>query len=121
MHTRKREPVPTSKQRDAARANRNRAILERNLVLALLTRGQPIYAHIMPAESRMVPGTAILCVHTDAGQLAWSIRGTELIDYFGHLSVMPCKWDGHTSKERTERLKGLVLQPHTPEAKRTAK
>lgn len=113
-----RKPVPTSKQRDQARHNRNRAILERNLALAWLTHTSiGADAHIMPASTRMVPGTAILCIHTFLGQLAWSIRGSELIDYFGHLSVKDCKWDGHTSQERTERLKALCAKPLIPEAK----
>lgn len=53
------------------------------------------------------PDWLVVYVETPEGQLSWHISPDDL-DLFGHLSlVTENSWDGHTTKEKYERLARL--------------
>jgi len=102
---RRRENKVATHQRDAARANRNEVIIERNLLLALLT--QQYEAHVTELEDKRFWGWA-LCLHTPAGHLAWKITDDERQTVFAHVEAAPNDWVRMTHGEKIDGLKRLV-------------
>jgi len=86
-------------------ASKNRAYLERNQLVAALSRILP--AHLM----RHTPDDPIwegdwrwiVCIEGPTGQMTWHIHDSHL-PLFAHLKKKPNNWDGHTTDEKYARL-----------------
>jgi hypothetical protein len=80
------------------------AYRERNQLVAALIRltDWPAWAGFDAGA----PGYTVVYVESPAGQLSWHVRDDEL-DQFGPLPLLAGKWDGHTTREKYERLATL--------------
>ena len=125
FHTRHMKTA--SAQRDAARANRNVTLEERNLLLALLARLYPM--HVSPAtlvapdytwdeagQQWLKTGTAhdadvmrwVVCVHTEVAKLAWKIDDDARQEIFAHVPDGLDDWIPHTLDQKRDYLETLV-------------
>lgn len=77
---------------------------ERARLVSFLTKIFPSYCGFTDPEE---PDWLVVYVETPEGQLSWHISPDD-VDLFGHLSlVKEANWDGHTTKEKYERLARL--------------
>lgn len=77
---------------------------ERARLVSFLTKIFPSYCGFTDPEE---PDWLIVYVETQEGQLSWHISPDDA-DLFGHLIlVQENRWDGHTTKEKYERLARL--------------
>lgn len=92
-------------------AGRNGAYQERAHVLAALSKCFP--AHLTRHDEGDLAWDndwrTIVCVHFPVGQGCWHIHDSEL-SLFTHLKVEENHWDGHTTKEKYDRLRTLPVQ-----------
>lgn len=77
---------------------------ERARLVAFLTKIFPSYCGFTDPEE---PDWLVVYVETQEGQLSWHISPDDA-DLFSHLAVVrEANWDGHTTKEKYERLARL--------------
>ncbi len=93
------------KERQDAFDNQARVYEERDLLIGALARCFP--SHLM-RNSRN--GKAVLCVHTPAGQLAWTIHSASdrLRAAIADLPVVENHWDRAKTDDRLNRLEVLA-------------
>jgi len=100
-----------TRQRDAARRSRRRALDERLLLLSVLTRFMP--AHLArPARGTQTDEfDSVLCFHSPAGQLSWRVTATEIEELFAHVPKgdPTCAYDGHRYADKLARLQSLAF------------
>jgi hypothetical protein len=85
-------------------ASKNRAYLERNRLVAALSRILP--AHLMQHPPDPIwegDWRWIVCIEGPTGQMTWHLHDSHL-PLFMHLKEKPNNWDGHTTEEKYERL-----------------
>lgn len=116
MDTRSYE-IMTKNARDAYR--------ERNQLVAALSRIFPAHLARHPDEDTAWDDDWrwIVCVHINTGmekrfetvqsQATWHIHDSE-INLFPHLDEAPNDWDGHSTEEKYNRLRHIVLK-ETPQ------
>lgn len=79
---------------------------ERDLLVRALSLLYP--SHLMRHHSarNLKP---VVCIHTPAGQLAWTLMGgdDEARARYRHLEWRDNDWDGHKTSDRIERLTAL--------------
>lgn len=99
-------------------ASKNQAYWERNQLVRYLSKLHPSWLDRHSREEKWEDDWRwIVMIMTPEGQLSWRIHDTELED-FDHLpradhSKKPGthpKWDGHTFKEKYERLQNINPQ-----------
>lgn len=94
-----------------ARASRDLALYERNLILKALIAVSGWPAHLEPLVKPQLLFPMALCVHTPHGQLAWTLTDQDL-DLFGDLPVHPrSHWDGLSHDAKLQRLSALGVLP----------
>lgn len=110
-------PTGTVADRTAqVEAERDGVYRERAQLLAWLATLVP--AVITPATDVDEPGWLLLYLHTAAGQLSWHIAPRD-VELFAHVEHVPAddpraQWDGHTTDEKYERIRGLVARYDSP-------
>ena len=93
---------------EAARNTSQRIISERNRLVSVLAALYP--SHLCDISTEANPDakfTAIVCIHTPVGQIAWKLPETE-IGLFKGLPRKPNDWDGHTTEQKHERITALA-------------
>ncbi len=84
----------------------NAAYRERNAVVAALIRVHEGVARLVPAPD--APGWWIVYLETgEVGQLSWHVAAADLDLFDDVLRADTYPWDGHTTEEKYERLRGL--------------
>ena len=78
---------------------------ERNRVIALLTKFYPSYMAIDDTSEDGFKN--IVYIETPQGQLSWHITDEE-VSLFKHLKYEENKWDGHTTREKYQRIERLI-------------
>ena len=79
------------------------AYRERDLLVRALSKQFPSH---LSAYSNKRTDKLVVCIHTPAGQLAWTIPD-DMHDAYGHLEQTPNDWDKHKTAERLARLEAL--------------
>ena len=92
---------------------KDNAYSERNKLVAALSKVFPSWLETHPAEDKKwsKDWRTIVFIHSPVGQLSWHLHFSEA-EMFSHLEHREGNsWDGHTTKEKYERLASLsVLQ-----------
>lgn len=106
MAKRTRKALTVSEKLERARANRYKVIRERNRIIKWAIKASGAMAHVLTVKD---PGTwtAILCVHTDAGQLHWKLSPDDAKDFDGLPRGDNDHYDGCKSSEKGDRLDRL--------------
>ncbi|WP_149563198.1 hypothetical protein [Streptomyces cacaoi] len=107
--------TPHQARQDAER-QRDGAYRERAQLLAWLATLVP--AVITPATDVDEDGWQLLYLHTAVGQLSWHIHPRDA-ELFAHVEHVPtddprAQWDGHTTDEKYQRIRGLVAHYDSP-------
>jgi len=94
--------------------SKNGAYKERDLLVAVLSKIFPAYIATHPEEEEWEDDWRhIIFIDIPVGkgktaQVSWHIHDSE-IGYFKHLNKGNNDWDGHTTKEKYNRLKRIKL------------
>jgi len=96
----------------ALRAQKDTAYQERDRLVWVLSKLWPAHLARHPDSDPAWENDWrwIVCIHSPVGQLAWHIHDSER-DWFEHLEVQENDWDGHTTKEKYDRLLGVKPPP----------
>jgi hypothetical protein len=99
---------------DKARAEREEAYSQRNLVVALLARlaassGWPVWVSQQAGGSIDDRFQRVVYVMTPEGQLSWHFPEDESANFDGLPTDGPA-WDGHTTPEKHDRIMRLITQ-----------
>lgn len=102
-----RKGLTVTDRLERARANRYKVIQERNRIIKWAIRASGAEAHVLTVKD---PGTwtAILCIHTDAGQLHWKLSPEDAKDFASLPLAANDHYDGCKSSEKGERLDRLA-------------
>jgi hypothetical protein len=97
-------------QADALRAAKDQAYAERDCLVSALSKTYPSHLCRHDGPDWEDDWRNIVCIHLPTGQATWHIHDSEL-RWFGHLGREDAHWDGHSIKEKYERL--AQLRPAT--------
>lgn len=90
---------------------KDQAYWERNQLVCLLSKLFPSYLTKHPESdlSWEKDWTNIVGITFPTGQGYWHIHDSEL-KYFSHLQYASNEWDGHTTKEKYQRIAQIPIQ-----------
>jgi len=100
-------------------ADRDAVYRERDRLVAALSKCYPSHMKWHHDPDWEDGWRNIVCVHLPTGQATWHIRDDERYPLFGHLlfDQPECKWDGHSTDEKYQRLAALPhLTPPPPDS-----
>jgi hypothetical protein len=101
----KRKPTVTrSKKAEWAWEHLEEVNRERDLLVRALSLHYP--SHLSDYSSSRTK-RQVVCIHTPAGQIAWTVPD-DLLDSYKHLQHTANDWDKHKTADRIERLARLV-------------
>ena len=88
--------------------SKNQAYWERNQLLVLLSKIYPSHLCEHPDDDLYwdAEWRWIVCIHIPNSQATWHIHDSEK-HFFDHLEIKDAHWDGHTTKEKYERIKNI--------------
>ena len=88
----------------------NSVYRERDQVVAALSKVFPAHMAWHDEAGWEDDWRNIVCVHLPTGQVTWHIHESERWPFFSHLHMQPNHWDGHSTKEKYDRLNALPPQ-----------
>lgn len=97
----------------AVNAEKNSAYAERNLLVAALSKLLPggLARHGDDGRTRVLRDVVYLDLPT--GQVSWHLLPSQLA-WFEHLQPYAGEWDGHSRREKYERLQALTMESLAP-------
>ena len=102
MNTRK-PAVTRSKKAEWAWEHLAEVYRERDLLVRALSKHFP--SHLSDYSNKRTD-KLVVCIHTPAGQMAWTIPN-EMIESYAHLEKTANDWDKHKTADRFARLEAL--------------
>ena len=93
---------------------KNAAYLDRDLVLAVLVHDLgkgPLAPRRFVDEEAEHDYRCVVAIHLPTGQATWHIHADRAKELFGHLPSTANDWDGHSTREKQERIVDAINPP----------